>query len=27
MAEDPDLASLRKHPEFRRLLVAPPASA
>jgi Flp pilus assembly protein TadD len=26
MAEDPDLASLRKHPEFRRLLVAPPAS-
>jgi Flp pilus assembly protein TadD len=27
MAEDPDLVSLRKHPEFRRLLVAPKASA
>ncbi len=27
MAEDPDLASLRENPEFRRLLVAPPTSA
>jgi Flp pilus assembly protein TadD len=27
IADDPDLASLPKHPEFRRLLVAPPASA